>query len=211
MLTTCSVVRDCRFARLAADLAQHVTELRNISSIDARTVSVAVFQQAAEACIINMQNHRGPLSQPAEAGCKARSHSRYNVTCKKLCWCTCVTSSLQLPAVVPWSVLEWTAKTATCCSRIEHAESCHARRLFSTPLLQQTMVACTAIVIVWSAARPKERRRYDAKCKELAKQLEQKVAQYNKLLPYGQLPGRAQPIMSDLRSQRFCWVEEYAG
>ena len=56
MLTTCNVVRGCRFARLAAELAQHVTALRNISSIDARTVSVAVFQQAAEACIINMQN-----------------------------------------------------------------------------------------------------------------------------------------------------------
>ncbi|WIA38925.1 hypothetical protein OEZ86_005078 [Tetradesmus obliquus] len=125
-----------RFARLAADLAQHVTELRNISSIDARTVSVAVFQQAAEVCIINMQN-----------------------TIEGLC------HNLQKQA----------AKRAA------------------------------------TAARPKERRRYDAKCKELAKQLEQKVAQYNKLLPYGQLPGRAQTIMSDLRSQRFCWVEEYAG
>jgi hypothetical protein len=45
----------------------------------------------------------------------------------------------------------------------------------------------------------------------LTKQLEQKVLYYNKLLPYGQLPGRVQPSIDDLKSQRFCWVEEYAG
>jgi hypothetical protein len=83
---------------------------------------------------------------------------------------------------------------------------CALRRCDNRPCLLVLLISD-----VRSAARPKERRRYDAKCKELAKQLEQKVAQYNKLLPYGQVPGRAQPIMSDLRSQRFCWVEEYAG
>lgn len=46
----------CRFSRLVAELSQHITSLRNISSTDARTVSVAVFQQAAEACIVNLQN-----------------------------------------------------------------------------------------------------------------------------------------------------------
>jgi hypothetical protein len=62
-----------------------------------------------------------------------------------------------------------------------------------------------------AAANPKERRRYDSKCKELTKQLEQKVVYYNKLLPYGQLPGRVQPSIDQLKSQQFCWVEEYAG
>ena len=46
----------CRFSRLAAELAQHIESLRNISSTDARAVSAAVFQQAVEACIVNMQN-----------------------------------------------------------------------------------------------------------------------------------------------------------
>jgi hypothetical protein len=62
-----------------------------------------------------------------------------------------------------------------------------------------------------AAANPKERRRYDSKCKELTKQLEQKVVYCNKLLPYGQLPGRVQPSIDQLKSQQFCWVEEYAG
>jgi hypothetical protein len=39
-----------------AELSQHITSLRNLSSTDARTVSAAVFQQAAEACIVNLQN-----------------------------------------------------------------------------------------------------------------------------------------------------------
>lgn len=46
----------CRFSRLVAELSQHITSLRNISSTDARTVSAAVFQLAAEACIVNLQN-----------------------------------------------------------------------------------------------------------------------------------------------------------
>lgn len=61
------------------------------------------------------------------------------------------------------------------------------------------------------AALPKERRRYDSKCKELTKLLQQKVAQYSNLLPFGELPGRIPPCMNDLQRQQFCWVEEYAG
>lgn len=46
----------CRFASLTAELAQHIDSLQGINSSDAKVVAAAVFQKAAEACIINMQN-----------------------------------------------------------------------------------------------------------------------------------------------------------
>jgi hypothetical protein len=103
--------------------------------------------------------------------------------------------------------LGWAFATVTSC---KHGKPNHKLQL-AFAMTSCHVVAGAASLRWLLAALPKERRRYDSQCKELTKQLEQKVAQYNKLLPYGQLPGRTRPSMDDLKSQRFCWVEEYAG
>lgn len=67
-----------------AELSQHITSLRNISSTDARTVSAAVFQQAAEACIVNLQNTMEGLCHNLQKQAAKRAATEGTLLCTEL-------------------------------------------------------------------------------------------------------------------------------
>ncbi len=60
------------------------------------------------------------------------------------------------------------------------------------------------------SALPKERSRHKSRVNELSKQLQQKVDQYAKLLPYGRKRDRQATSLQELLVDRsFRWVNEY--
>jgi len=63
-------------------------------------------------------------------------------------------------------------------------------------------------VAMQTAALPKERARYSKKYREVLAQLQDRVGQYNKLLPFG-VRARVEPAIADLVQHKYCWMEEY--